>query len=150
MPRTPKDPQSRLDKLIKQENQLKNKIQLAKNRLQAEVSKERSARLFAWGMVIEAQLKSGVLTPEIWRNACLSNLKDYRLQKALTGPLANIEVNVVEPIAISPPHSERPLTNAAKAKCEKTTKPSKKAVKTATPPKAKKSSTAKRSKPISE
>lgn len=151
MPRPPKDPQSRLDKLIKQENQLKNKIQLAKNRLQTEISKERSARLFAWGMVIEAQLKSGALTSETWRSACLSSLKDYRLQKALTGPLASVEVEVVESIAILPPHSKQPLANAAKARVEKTTKPSKKAaVKTTMPPKAKKSSTAKRSKSNSE
>lgn len=125
MLRTPKDPQSKLDKLIKQENQLKNKIQLAKNRLQTEISKERSARLFAWGMVIEEQLKSGALISETWRDACLSNLKDYRLQKALTGPLASVELEVLESMAILPPHSKQPLANAAKAKAKKT-KPSNK------------------------
>ncbi len=148
MPRPPKDPQSRLDKLIKQENQLKNKIQLAKNRLQTEMSKERSARLFAWGMVIEEQLKSGALVPETWRSACLSSLKDYRLHKALTGPLANVEVDMLEPIAPSPSNSEQPLTSAVKTKKTKPTyNPDKK---TAKQPKAKKSSTTKRSKSTSK
>ncbi len=146
MPRPPKDPQSRLEKLLKQENQLKNKIQLAKNRLQAEISKERSARLFAWGMVIEEQLKSGLLAPETWKEACLKSLKDHRLQKALTGPLASVESDPLEPTTILPSPSEHPLTNAVKTKAEKA-KPSKKsAIKTTKQPKAKKPSTTKRSK----
>jgi hypothetical protein len=110
------------------------------------MSKERSARLFAWGMVIESQLKSGILTPETWRDTCFSHLKDYRLQKALTGPLASVKADPLEPTAISSSPSEQPLTTTVKAKVEKA-KPSKKSdVKTTNQSKAMKSTTAKRSK----
>lgn len=150
MPRPPKDPQTRLDKLIKQENQLKNRIQLAKNRLQAEVTKERSARLFAWGMVIEEQLKSGVLAPETWRASCLSILKDYRLQKALTGPLAVIESASLDSAAIIGSFPEQSLGSDLKTKVKKA-KPSRKpSVKTTNQPKAKTSSRTQLSKSGSE
>ncbi|WP_373533464.1 hypothetical protein [Vampirovibrio sp.] len=143
MPRPPKDPHSRLDKLIKQENQLKNKIQLAKNRLQTEMSKERSARLFAWGMVIEEQLESGVLAPETWRAACFSILKDYRLQKALTGPLAVIESASLDSSAITGSFPEQPLGSNVKKEVKKYKPSSKPGAKTTKQPKGKKASTAK-------
>ena len=46
----------KLEELIKQEQQLKHRIQLEKNKLNAVARKRRDGKLISWGIVIETML----------------------------------------------------------------------------------------------
>jgi hypothetical protein len=52
-------PQERLEKLLKQEEQLKARVQQAKARMRSQDDKIRTGRLIAWGVVIEQKLTQG-------------------------------------------------------------------------------------------
>lgn len=82
-------PQERLEKLLKQEEQLKARVQQAKARISSAARKERTGRLIAWGVVIEQKLNEGELKPEDWAQECQRFLRanERTLERALTGPL---------------------------------------------------------------
>ena len=79
----------KLEELIKQEQQLKRRIQLEKNKLNAIAQKRRDGKLIAWGIVIEAMLNDPEesMTPEQWANQCKRFLKDRTLNRALVDEL---------------------------------------------------------------
>ena len=80
----------RLEQLLKQEQQLKARIQKEKARLGQKERQERTGRLIAWGVVIEQMLldPEEALTPEKWATTCRRFLNGRTLERALTGPLA--------------------------------------------------------------
>ena len=79
----------KLEELIKQEQQLKHRIQLEKNKLNAVARKRRDGKLIAWGIVIEAMLNDPEesMTPEGWATQCKRLLKDRTLSRALVDEL---------------------------------------------------------------
>lgn len=85
-------PQERLEKLIKQEEQIKARVQQAKARMRSQDDKVRTGRLIAWGVVIEQKLNEGELKPEDWAKECSRFLKlsGRTLERALTGPLEGL------------------------------------------------------------
>jgi hypothetical protein len=85
----PTTPQERLEKLLKQEKQLKARVQQAKARIRSQSDKVRTGRLIAWGVVIEQKLNEGELKPEDWAQEChrLLRTSGRTLERALTGPL---------------------------------------------------------------
>jgi len=94
----PTTPQERLEKLLKQEEQLKARVQQAKARISAEARKERTGRLIAWGVVIEQKLNEGELKPEDWAQECqrLLRANERTLERALTGALDGLTPEEVE------------------------------------------------------
>jgi multidrug resistance efflux pump len=84
--------QERLEKLLKQEEQLKARVQQAKARIRSQDDKVRTGRLIAWGVVIEQKLNEGELKPEDWAQECQRFLKssERTLERALTGPLEGL------------------------------------------------------------
>ena len=80
----------KLEELIKQEQQLKHRIQLEKNKLNSVARKRRDGKLISWGIVIEAMLNEPEesMTPEQWANQCKRFLTDTRtLNRALVNEL---------------------------------------------------------------
>lgn len=81
--------QSRLDNLRKQRDELNARIQRESAKEQQRERKARNARLVQWGIVIEAMLKDGRMSPEKWATECRQYLTKTRdLERALTGELA--------------------------------------------------------------
>lgn len=101
-------PQERLEKLIKQEEQIKARVQQAKARMRSQDDKVRTGRLIAWGVVIEQKLNEGELKPEDWANECSRFLKlsGRTLERALTGPLEGLTPEI---------GTEKPKTKNGKA-----------------------------------
>lgn len=79
----------KLEELIKQEQQLKHRIQLEKNKLNAIARKRRDGKLIAWGIVIETMLNDPEesMSPEQWATQCKRFLKDRTLNRALVDEL---------------------------------------------------------------
>jgi hypothetical protein len=85
----------KLEELIKQEQQLKHRIQLEKNKLNAVARKRRDGKLIAWGIVIEVMLNDSEdsLTPEQWANQCKRFLTDKRtLNRSLVDELDDFKL----------------------------------------------------------
>jgi hypothetical protein len=59
-----------LERLLKEEAQLKARIQQAKARIRTQADKVRTGRLIAWGVVIEQKLNQGDIKPEEWAVEC--------------------------------------------------------------------------------
>jgi len=80
----PSDPDERVQRLLKQEAVIKNRIQQAKAQLRTRKDKIRTGRLIAWGVVIEQKLKLEELNPDDWATECRRLLSDPRtLERAL-------------------------------------------------------------------
>lgn len=79
----------KLEELIKQEQQLKHRIQVERNKLNALARKRRDGKLISWGIVIESMLNDPEesMTPEQWANQCKRFLKDRTLNRALVDEL---------------------------------------------------------------
>jgi hypothetical protein len=91
----------KLEELIKQEQQLKHRIQLEKNKLNAVARKRRDGKLIAWGIVIEALLNDPEesVTPEQWANQCKRFLTDKRtLSRALVDELEDFKLEETKQI----------------------------------------------------
>lgn len=88
----------KLEELIKQEQQLKHRIQLEKNKLNAIARKRRDGKLIAWGIVIESMLNDAEesMTPEQWVNHCKRFLKDRTLNRALVDELEGFKKEEVQ------------------------------------------------------
>jgi hypothetical protein len=86
----------KLEELIKQEQQLKHRIQLEKNRLNAVARKRRDGKLISWGIVIESMLNDSEesLNSEQWATQCKRFLTDKRtLSRALVDELDSFKLN---------------------------------------------------------
>lgn len=73
----------RLERLKKQEAQLKARIQQEKSRLSASARKERTGKLIAWGVVIEQKLAQGEISSDAWSQECQRLLNGRTLKRAL-------------------------------------------------------------------
>jgi hypothetical protein len=88
----------KLEELIKQEQQLKHRIQLEKNKLNAVARKRQDGKLIAWGIVIETMLNDPeeAMTPEQWANQCKRFLTDKRtLSPTLVDELEGFKLNEI-------------------------------------------------------
>jgi len=79
-----------LERLLKEEAQLKAKIQQAKARIRTQNDKVRTGRLIAWGVVIEQKLAQGDIRPEEWAIECQKVLNGRTLERSITGPLEGL------------------------------------------------------------
>jgi ADP-ribose pyrophosphatase YjhB (NUDIX family) len=79
-----------LERLLKEETQLKARIQQAKARIRTQADKVRTGRLIAWGVVIEQKLNQGDIKPEEWTLECQKVLSGRTLERSLTGPLEGL------------------------------------------------------------
>jgi hypothetical protein len=79
-----------LERLLKEEAQLKARIQQAKARIRTQADKVRTGRLIAWGVVIEQKLNQGDIKPEEWALECQKVLSGRTLERSLTGPLEGL------------------------------------------------------------
>jgi len=86
----------RLEDLIKKEQQLKHRIQLEKNKLNAVARKRRDGKLVSWGVVIEAMINDPEesLTPEQWANTCKRFISGRTLERALVDELDAFNVAI--------------------------------------------------------
>lgn len=79
-----------LERLLKEEAQLKARIQQAKARIRTQADKVRTGQLIAWGVVIEQKLNQGDIKPEEWAVECQKVLNGRTLERSLTGPLEGL------------------------------------------------------------
>ena len=83
----------RLERLKKQEAQLKARIQQEQARISASTRKERTGKLIAWGVVIEQKLAQGEIEPEGWIQECQRLLSGRTLERALVQELKELTSN---------------------------------------------------------
>jgi hypothetical protein len=79
----------RLERLKKQEEQLKARIQNEKAKLSASARKQRTGKLIAWGVVIEQKLAQGEISLEDWNQECQRLLNGRTLERALATENSN-------------------------------------------------------------
>lgn len=73
----------RLERLKKQEAQLKARIQQEQARISASARKERNGKLIAWGIAVEQLLADETLKDEWWKHQCQRVLSGRTLERAL-------------------------------------------------------------------
>lgn len=73
----------RLDRLKKQEAQLKARIQQEQARISAFARKERNGKLIAWGVAVEQLLADETFKAEWWKLQCQRVLSGRTLERAL-------------------------------------------------------------------
>lgn len=73
----------RLERLKKQEAQLKARIQQEQARISASARKERTGKLIAWGVAVEQLLADGNFKEEWWKLQCQRVLSGRTLERAL-------------------------------------------------------------------
>ena len=83
----------RLERLKKQEAQLKARIQQEQARISASTRKERTGKLIAWGVVIEQKLAQGEIEPKGWIQECQRLLSGRTLERALVQELKELTSN---------------------------------------------------------
>lgn len=74
----------RLERLKKQEAQLKARIQHEQARVSASAKKERDGKLIAWGVAVEQLILNEKFTEEWWKEQCQKVLNGRTLERALT------------------------------------------------------------------
>ena len=78
----------RLERLKKQEEQLKARIQQEQARVSASVKKERDGKLISWGVAVEQLLADDTFQAEWWKLQCQRVLSGRTLERALVQELA--------------------------------------------------------------
>lgn len=73
----------RLERLKKQEAQLKARIQREKAKISASSRKERTGKLVAWGVAVEQLLTDETFKAEWWKLQCQRILSGRTLERAL-------------------------------------------------------------------
>ncbi len=73
----------RLERLKKQEAQLKARIQQEKARISVSARKERTGKLVAWGVAVEQLLANDTFQAEWWKLQCQRVLSGRTLERAL-------------------------------------------------------------------
>lgn len=73
---------SKLEKLKVQEAQLKARIQLEQNRLNAQARKVRTGKLVAWGVAVEQLLADGSIKQDWWEMQCARVLSGRTFERA--------------------------------------------------------------------
>lgn len=89
-------PTERLERLKKQEAQLKARIQQEQARISASSKKERDGKLIAWGVAVEQLLADDTFQAEWWKLQCQRVLSGQTLERALVQELAQV-IDEVEP-----------------------------------------------------
>ena len=75
----------RLERLKKQEAQLKARIQNEKAKLNKTANKQRTGKLIAWGVAVEQLLADDTFQAEWWKLQCQRVLTGQTLERALGG-----------------------------------------------------------------
>ncbi len=75
----------RLERLKKQEAQLKARIQNEKAKLNKTANKQRTGKLIAWGVAVEQLLADDTFQAEWWKLQCQRVLTGETLGRALGG-----------------------------------------------------------------
>ncbi len=86
----------RLERLKKQEEQLKARIQNEKAKLNKATNKQRTGKLIAWGVAVEQLLADDTFQAEWWTLQCRRVLSGRTLERALAGQLKN-DIKSCEP-----------------------------------------------------
>lgn len=73
----------RLERLKKQEAQLKARIQQEQARISASARKERDGKLIAWGVAVEQLIADETFKAEWWKLQCQRVLSGRTLERAL-------------------------------------------------------------------
>jgi hypothetical protein len=73
----------RLERLKKQEEQLKARIQNEKAKLSASARKQRTGKLIAWGVAVEQLIADDTFQAEWWKLQCQRVLSGRTLERAL-------------------------------------------------------------------
>lgn len=73
----------RLERLQKQEAQLKARIQNEKAKLSASARKQRTGKLVAWGVAVEQLIADDTFQAEWWKIQCQRVLSGRTLERAL-------------------------------------------------------------------
>ena len=73
----------RLERLKKQEAQLKARIQQEQARISVSARKERTGKLVAWGVAVEQLLANDTFQAEWWKLQCQRVLSGRTLERAL-------------------------------------------------------------------
>ena len=73
----------RLERLQKQEAQLKARIQNEKAKLSASARKHRTGKLVAWGVAVEQLILDETFQADWWKDACQRVLSGRTLERAL-------------------------------------------------------------------
>jgi hypothetical protein len=73
----------RLERLKKQEAQLKARIQQEQARISAGAKKERDGKLISWGVAVEQLLADGTFQTDWWKLQCQRVLSGRTLERAL-------------------------------------------------------------------
>lgn len=81
----------RLERLKKQEAQLKARIQQEQARISASARKERDGKLVSWGIAIEQLLADDTFQAEWWTLQCQRVLSGRTLERALVQELAPVD-----------------------------------------------------------
>lgn len=77
----------RLERLKKQEEQLKARIQQEQARISASAKKERDGKLIAWGVAVEQLLADDTFQAEWWKLQCQRVLSGRTLERSLVDDL---------------------------------------------------------------
>ena len=77
----------RLERLQKQEAQLKARIQNEKAKLSASARKQRTGKLVAWGVAVEQLILDDTFQAEWWKLQCQRVLSGRTLERALVDDL---------------------------------------------------------------
>lgn len=80
----------RLERLKKQEAQLKARIQQEQARISASARKERDGKLISWGVAVEQLLADETFKAEWWTLQCQRVLSGRTLERALVQELAPV------------------------------------------------------------
>lgn len=80
----------RLERLQKQEAQLKARIQQEQARISAGAKKERNGKLISWGVAVEQLLADETFKAEWWTLQCQRVLSGRTLERALVQELASV------------------------------------------------------------
>lgn len=81
----------RLERLKKQEAQLKARIQQEQARVSASAKKERDGKLISWGVAVEQLLADDTFQAKWWKLQCQRVLSGRTLERALVQELATME-----------------------------------------------------------
>lgn len=73
----------RLERLKKQEAQLKARIQQEQARISSSTRKERTGKLIAWGIAVEQLLADDTVNAEWWKLQCQRVLSGRTLERAI-------------------------------------------------------------------
>jgi hypothetical protein len=80
----------RLERLKKQEAQLKARIEQEQARISASARKERDGKLIAWGVAVEQLIADETFKAEWWKLECQRVLTGRTLERALVQELASV------------------------------------------------------------